>query len=918
MRRSLLPLLIRIAITVGVGLGIFFGISAWIADRPIIHVDWLPTRPIDLLAPHWLLLISIVPAFYLLRIVSLTDLSLTQQVLQSTLRSLVLALFAIALARPSWITEQSRVSTVVLVDVSDSVSEKQLEAARRYVDELEEAAGDDNLQLVTFAEKPVAARPDDGKKLSSAIQRHGGAGAGTDAQAAMQLAYGLYPDGFLPRLVVVTDGNQTVGDLAIEAYRAKELGVKVSWRTFDQDKTSELRVVGLTAPEDIKVGQPFEVTAEVWSTEPQTATLSLMQDEFANPLEPSKRVDLREGKNLVKFKSDAKRAGATTYRLSLSNFQKDTEKANNYAVTTAPVKGRPNILYVEGGMLREPGSANYFRQALEHENMDVQVRGPTGLPSTVKELEKFDLVVVSDVPAHLVGAAQMAALDSYIHQGGGMIMAGGQDSFGSGGYQGTRMEQILPVRFDSEKIKEQPDIALVLVIDRSGSMQGPKLEAAKESARVTSEVLAPNDYISVVAFDSEAQVFVRPQRAGNRMRISAEISRLTSGGGTNIFPGLKEAFEILQNINAKVKHVIVLSDGEAPTDGIAELVQDMRASRITVSCVGVQGADRNLLSMIADAGEGRLYMVEDIGALPKIFMKETQEAQKSQLVEDLVHVRVAKRVEAIEGINIESAPPLHGYVTTKPKPTGETILISDLGEPILARWRYGAGTSVAWTSDVKNRWSVDWIRWGSYPKFWAQVVRTSMRRKVYDSYELYAKVADGRALVTVDAIDSGDKFVNELATRLEVIDPATNKVAEVVPMAQTAAGRYTADFRIQKYGSYLLKAVHKRGESCSTDQKDWDSPKCKTVAESLGNVALSYPLEYLKTTPDPEPLKHAAQVSGGMNQADPKKVFDPGTESMKHTQDLWPYVLIAVVFLFLLDLYAKRVRLFGYRTIKFS
>src|SRR6185503_9611962 len=218
---------------------------------------------------------------------------------------------------------------------------------------------------------------------------------------------------------------------------------------------------------------------------------------------------------------------------------------------------------------------------------------------------------------------------------------------------------------------------------------------------------------------------------------------------------------------------------------------------------------------------------------------------------------------------------LHGYVTTKPKPTSETILISDLGEPILARWRYGAGTSVAWTSDVKNRWSTDWIRWGGYPKFWAQVIRSSMRRKVYDSYDLFAKVADGRAQVTVDAIDSGDRFVNEMDTELQVIDPATNKVIESMPMGQTAAGRYTADFKIAHYGSYLLKAVHKRDG--------------KTVAESMGSVALSYPLEYLRSTPDLEPMQQAARVSGGHDQAKPEQVWDAAGESTPYTQDLWPY-----------------------------
>ena len=905
--RSLLTAsaLIRIAVTAAAIVAIAVALSAWIADQTSLHVDWLPTRPIDLLRPSALYLVAIVPLFYLLRTLSLTDLSLAQQLTQATLRSLVIAGIAIALARPSWVTEQSKVATIALVDVSDSVSDKQLAAARAYVDQLAAASGDGNLQLITFAEQPLAVRKADGKPLSAGVARHPGGGAGTDTQAAMQLAYGMYPDGHVPRMVIVSDGNQTQGDVAVEAYRAKELGVRVSWRTFDQDKTSEIRVAGLTLPDDLKVGQPYEVTAEVWSTEAQKVTLALQQDDFPNGLEPVKEVELREGKNLIKFKSEAKLAGATTYRLRLARFEHDTESQNNFAVTTAPVKGRPNVLYVEGGILREPGQAGHLQRALQHENIDVTVRPPSGIPSTAKELEKYDLVLVSDVPARLMGAGQMQALDAYVGQmGGGLIMAGGEDSFGSGGYERTRIEQIMPVRFDSEKVVTQPDVAVVLVIDRSGSMQGPKLEAAKESARATAEVLSPNDYIAVVAFDSEAQIYVHPTRAQNKMRISNDIARLQSGGGTNIFPGLKDAFEILQGINAKVKHVILMTDGEAPSDGIAELVQDMRASRITVSCVGVQGADRNLLSMIADAGDGRLYMVEDIGALPKIFMKETQEAQKSQLVEDVIHVRIAKRVEAIEGTNVENAPPLHGYVTTKPKPTGETILISDLGEPILARWRYGSGTAVAWTSDVKNRWSTEWIRWNGYPKFWAQVIRSSMRRKVYDSYDLTAKVADGRAHVVVDAIDSGDKFVNELDTHLEVIDPATNKTIDKLPMPQTAAGRYTADFRIQKYGSYLLKAVHQRNG--------------QTVAESLGSVALSYPLEYLRTTPDPEPLRHAAQVSGGRDQAPPAEVWDPGKEKVSYTQDLWPYVLLGVLALFLLDLYAKRVRLFGYRTIKFQ
>ena len=183
-------------------------------------------------------------------------------------------------------------------------------------------------------------------------------------------------------------------------------------------------------------------------------------------------------------------------------------------------------------------------------------------------------------------------------------------------------------RTESEvRLLADRSMAIVFVIDRSGSMSGAKLEAAKEMVRAGVEILESNDMVAVVAFDSESQVWVRPQRVANRMRISAEISRLQAGGGTNIFPGLKDAFEILQGINAPIKQVFLLSDGAALADGIAELVQEMYEARITVSAVGLPGADRNLLSMIAETGNGRLYMTDDVAGLPRLFVREVAESR---------------------------------------------------------------------------------------------------------------------------------------------------------------------------------------------------------------------------------------------------------------------------------------------------
>jgi uncharacterized membrane protein len=873
-------------------------------DRSLVTFMWRG-RVVTILEPRWFYLFALVPYVFVVVGETLSDLSLAQILLSCVWRSSLVVGLALALARPSIVSENTKVATVLLVDVSPSITDKQLAAAQKYVNDAYAARkNDDQLFVVSFAERPrtlTSAAP--GK--APVLARHEGEQAGTDIQAALQLAYGLYPPGYLPRAVVVSDGNQTSGDVLAEAYKAQEFGVKVSWQVFDADRAKEIRVVALHLPDEVKVGAPFEVVGEVWSTHEEEVTLNLRQDDFPNGLEPSKTVQLHEGVNRVPFKTEAKSAGFTTYKLTLKQPKEDTEKANNETVATAPVQGRPRVLYVEGEYVRQPQVASYLKKALERENIDVEVRGARGVPSSAQELERYDLVLLSDVAQMFLGLAQMQAIESYVRDGGGgFVMAGGEDSFGSGGYQGTRIEKILPVRFDGEKEKSQPSLAIVLVIDRSGSMSGPKIEMAKESARATAEVLEPDDLISVVAFDNQPYTVVRLQRASNRLRISTDIARLQPGGGTNILPALQEAYQVLAPVNAKVKHVILLSDGQAGYEGIAEVCREMRANRITVSAVGIGDADRNLLQLVAENGEGRFYLAEDASELPKIFVKETQEVQKSQLVEDVVKAIVAKKVETIEGTGVEDAPYLHGYVSTKAKPMSEVILVSDeRAEPLLARWRVGLGQVVAWTSDVKNRWASEWLAWPGYQKFWAQVVRSTMRHKQFESYDLAATVVAGKAHVVVDAVSRDDRFVNDLETTLQVIDPRDNKVKRELPMEQSAAGRYEADFTVDRYGTYILKAVHKRDG--------------QVVAESTGAVSLPYPAEYLKSTPDLSALKQAALITGGAAQPKAADVYARAGESIQFHKDLWPYVLMVVAMLFVVDVFLRRVRLFGYRAVKF-
>ncbi|MCU1280926.1 MAG: von Willebrand factor type [bacterium] len=855
---------------------------------------------IQLLRPQALWILCALPLVALALWASLVDLSPWQQRASALLRMLLVTVLAIALARPSTVGERHVVATVLLVDVSASIGDRQLDAARKLVEDARAARrGDDLLRLVTFGAHPrLVELPPDGVPLPpEALARHDA--DGSDLSAALTLAYGLYPPGTLPRALLVSDGNETEGDVAAEAAEAARRGVHVSVASFPRAADDEVLVRSLTLPGDVKVGAPFEVSAEVYSSRAQPATLTLYRDEFINPLDGRRVVALAAGANTIKWKAEVAQAGFSTFKAVVSAAGKqalhDTLPGNNAAVASLAVKGKPRVLYVEG----EPAAASYLANALKRESIDVDVRTAYGLPSSPRELAAYDLVLVSDVAQTYVGPAQMAALEGYVRDlGGGFIMAGGENSFGAGGYTGSRLEKLLPVRFDTEKKRDQPGLALVLAVDRSGSMTGEKLELAKEAAKATAELLGADDLIGVIAFDSQPTNIVRLQRAANRVRIQSDISRLSAGGGTNILPALKEAYDQLDPAHAKLKHVILLTDGQASYDGIRELCDEMAEHKITISAVGVgQEADKTLLTMIAERGGGRFYFTQSAQNIPKIFTKETTEVARNALVEEQVGVHVQKRAELLDGVGIEAAPPLRGYVSTKPKPLSDVILVSDLAEPILARWRVGLGQTAAFTSDVKNRWAVNWIKWPGYGKFWAHLVRSTMRHGTGGSgrsYDLTTDVDPPRAHVMVDAVGADDKFVSGLATTLQVIDPEHPGDKRELAMAETAPGRYEGDFTMGRYGSFLLRAIHKSAG--------------QVVAESTGALSLPYPREYLALPPDDALLARVAAATGGRVSPSSAQLFDPMREKVIYHRELWSWLLWLAALLLILDVAARRVR----------
>ncbi len=863
----------------------------------------------QLLEPSALGVLLVTPLLLFVLGRSLADLPWPQRALSVLLRVAFLGLLGLGLARLVRSEETHKVCTVLLVDVSDSVPDEALGDARKSIEAYARAKGpDDQLKVVTFAERPRLIELYQGDKLAlPATQdlRHRAADgkrltAGTDIRAALALSYGLFPPGFLKRDVLLSDGLETDGDLLAEANRAHGFGVTLYAIPYRRPPPGEVAVRALSVPDKVDVGQTFEIVADIYASRATHAKARLFQGEALNGLDGVRDLDLKPGRNELKFKSVVRVGGEVTYALRLDEIADDTFKDNNAFSVTVDVPGRPTVLYVEG----QPQRASYLMSALNAQQFDVDLRAPAAFPASLRELERYDFLIVSDVPAEAFPVPAQELVERYVRDmGGGFLFAGGEAGYGLGGWAHTTIERLLPVRMDAEHRKEMPGVAMVLAIDRSGSMTGQPIEMAKAACKATLSTLQGDDLLEVIAFDSTPIRYVKMQPSRYRSRIQNDIQRIQPGGGTEIFSSLDMAYQDLSVVQARKKHVILLTDGQAPAQGIKDLVQAMLSESITVTTVGLgEGTNQDLLRLIADTGGGRFHAVPDPNSLPKIFTRETELIAQQAAVEDWFPVQQVVPADFLKGIAINAAPLLHGYVATQLKPApAQLVLQSERGDPILARWRAGLGWALAWTSDVKNNWSVDWLRWSGFSKFWGQLVREHMRVKHRRELDMKTEMLGSDVHAVVDAFTADERFDNGIVSKLIVTGPGSAGSRREVAMQQTAPGRYEANFPLDQYGSFLLRAEH---------AKVGENGELKPLATSYGHVTNPYPREYASFDPDLDRLARATLAGGGSIDPNPAHVFDPAGQKIVSYRPLWNRFVLAAIVLFLLDLLVRRVRLF--------
>jgi Mg-chelatase subunit ChlD len=815
----------------------------------------------------------------------------------AAIRAVVLLLVILGLGGAGLHQTTDQLNVLFLVDASDSVSLENRAKAWQYVEEAVKAAGKrDRYGVVTFGGSPVLEVPMGTEPLPAKPPAVADSRA-TDIGAAIKLALAAFPQDGARRIVLFSDGNENQGSGREAARRARAEGADIYVVPLKNDYAGEVLVERLVLPQEVKFGESFLVRVVAWSARETAGRISLYRDgEFVG----AQPVKLTPGKNVFAYQQSIDQGGFHIFQARLEGPD-DMVEENNRGVGLVAVRGRPRVLYVEKD--RDQGA--HLLNALRTQNLQVEMVGPEALPTSMEGLTRYDSIILSNISALRVTKAQMELLRNYVRdQGGGLVMLGGEESFGVGGYYHTPVEEALPVVMEARQKVEIPSLAVVLVIDRSGSMETSvdsrfsKLDLAKEAAQLVVELLDERNEVGVIAFDTAWSWVVPMGPAKDKDRILREIATIKAGGGTDLFPPLKEAYQTIYDRKALLRHVLVLSDGEVTVADFAGLIRRMQQDKITVSSVAIgKDSDVRFMTDLSRWGRGRFYYTEDIYSIPRILTLETQLASKASIIEQPFRpVLTHPGHEIIQDIRWDQVPPLGGYVSTTPKPTADTLLISHQRDPILAAWRYGLGRTAAFTSDAKAKWGILWVRWDEFSKLFGQMIRWTLRTAQRSEVVTSVVHRDGQGDIQLEAVDAKGEFVNFLEATAGVVYP--DKTQGVLPLTQVGPGRYRGAFPARGQGAYLVGVAERKDQ--------------KMVGSEVASLVVPYSPEHRALSLNEGLLRDLVTLSGGAAPTQAGQAFTQNRRKMRVWVEAWPYLLGLALLLFLPDVAIRRLQLRGW------
>jgi Ca-activated chloride channel homolog len=801
---------------------------------------------------------------------------------------LVLALAGLTVQQPV-----EREAVVFVADLSASVAQARATEARFISQAIAAKRPDDAFAVVDTARQAVVERVL-GTSARFDTFASSGPDDGTDLAAGLRLAGGLLPAAYRTRVVLLSDGQQTTGDATGQARLLAARGVRVDVVPLAASSGAEVLLDQLVAPRTTHQGERFSVRVPVVSNVHTTGAVRLYR---GDQLLGEQTVELKPGTSDVTFSTQADQTGFVDLRATLT-ADADTLAENNVVAAVVQVQGPPHVLVIAG----RDGEATAVVNALSGGGMQVETRSPADLPSQPEGLGPYAAVVLADVSASSLDEAQQASLRSYVRDlGRGLLAIGGDTSFGQGDYVGTPIDDVLPVRSSVRAHRDQGRVGLVLVIDRSGSMADDpyregttKLDMARQAAILSVQQLAPRDLVGVLAFDSY-QHWLSPLAQVSSVgldTIAERIGQLTADGGTDIFRALTAGFDAARRADAQYRHVILMSDGMSCCNGdYATLLDDMHNANVTLSTIAVGGdADQKLMSQLARQGDGRYYFAEYARDIPRLMTRETNLATRGPLVEGNVEPRVVSPDATLSELASGGLPPLGGYLVTSPKDLAEVLLVSDAADPILARWPYGLGRAVAWTSDLRGRWSEAWLQWPGMPRLFNSLVSWTIP-PAQGPLQVSLRSAPGTGHITVETASLQQPGLT-LSARLAQPGAA----ALDVPLAGTGPGRYEGEFPLPSPGSYLMRVEALRDGV--------------PVAAADAALPVSYAPEFRRVSADPGRMEQIARAGGGsvLSIDEPASAFADNLAPVSSPLPLQRLLLLIAAILLPIDVALRRLR----------
>ena len=802
---------------------------------------------------------------------------------------LILALSSLGIV---WTVEDT--STIFLLDASDSMAEYKNDIESFVKEALESMKDKDEAAIISFGEEPVMENFLSQQPAFESISQIQGSKY-TNIEKALNAAVSVLPEGSRKRIVLVTDGEENEGNSSNIAGVFKDKSVDFKVLKIQREKGNEVAAVKLTAPQTLNMGEEFNIGVNIKSNVNTSAKLTLFD---GSQKAAEENIDLTKGENRFLFKDIADTRGFKTYR-AVVEANLDTEMRNNEASSFVNVLDKPMILVIED----KAGEADEIAKILEGAKTDYKRLSAHSAPADLQSLAQYKTIILANVSAENLSDGFLRALEPYVRDlGGGLIATGGDDSFALGGYFKTSLEKVLPVNMELKGRKAIPDMSIFVVIDKSGSMASEsggitKLDLAKEAAARVLDSLRDNDNIGVLAFDSAQYWVVQPQRPKDREVLRSDIGTITQGGGTSILPALEEAVDKMKDHDSKIKHIILLTDGQAEKTGYDELLEEARNGGITISTVAAGfDADIQLLEHIAQEAGGRFYVTDQYSNIPTIFAKETFMAARAYLNNREFTPRLVNMHFVLEGVAENGMPGLLGYIASSPKDSSRVILESDEGDPILTLWQYGLGKTIAWNSDMKGVWSGNYVNWDKNPVFWNNLINWTIENYSTENLEVSTKVQGGYGEINALQRNSNET----IDTRAIITAPSLETIE--VDLNPEAPGRYKGSFRIDDTGAYLIKVVQsKDGEVQS--------------AVSTG-MSVQYSPEYSMDA-NSHKLERLVIESGGSYIKEAEEVFEGPIAPVKGRVDLTSPLLLLTLLAFLVDIAVRRLKLTMGRVGKF-